>query len=71
MELFHLEVVIIVYYKLGLTEKELYSKISKGLFIIPEFVSNEAKNLIQKMLIVNPNNRIDSQSVNFIFFNIC
>jgi hypothetical protein len=47
----------------AMSEKELYSKILKGVFMIPETVSNEAKNLIQKILIVNPMSRIDAQTV--------
>jgi serine/threonine protein kinase len=52
----------------GLSEKELYSKIIKGSFSIPDHISCEAKNLIQKILIVNPVNRINSRDVIFIIY---
>jgi serine/threonine protein kinase len=52
-----------IYKRLAITEKELYSKISKGVYIVPETISNEVKSLIQKILIVNPINRIDAQTV--------
>ena len=60
MEVFHLEVVI---NNKALSEKELYSKISKGVYIFPEYVSQEAKTLIQKILIINPQNRLKADRV--------
>ena len=60
MEVFHLEVVI---NNKALSEKELYSKISKGVYIFPEYVSQEAKTLIQKILIINPQNRLKADMV--------
>lgn len=47
----------------ALSEKELYSKIIKGSFITPEHVSYDAKCLLQKILLVNPTNRIDAEKV--------
>lgn len=47
----------------GLSEKELYSKIIKGVYIIPEHISSEAKNLIENILIVNPNSRMSSNNI--------
>jgi hypothetical protein len=60
VEVFHSEVKSI---NLALSEKELYSKITKGLYIFPDFVSNEAKTLIQKILHVNPQNRLSADNV--------
>ncbi len=53
-------------YNSALSEKELYGKISKGLYIFPDFVSNEAKGLIQKILLVNPQNRMSADNVTLI-----
>ncbi|PVU93802.1 hypothetical protein BB561_003036 [Smittium simulii] len=38
--------------------KEIYDKISKGRFIMPQFLSNSACSLLQRMLTVNPKKRI-------------
>jgi len=38
-------------------EKELFSKIIKGSFILPEYLSQESKNLISKILNVNVSGR--------------
>jgi len=37
----------------GMTDKELYKKISRGNFNYPEHLSSEAKHFINKMLVVN------------------
>ena len=42
---------------------KLYAKILNGNFEIPEFVSNEAKELIKKILIVDPEKRITISQV--------
>jgi len=42
----------------ALTEKELYAKILKGEFKIPENASEEVANLLKKLLIVNPAYRL-------------
>ncbi len=47
----------------GISEKELYSNITKGSFIVPEHVSVEGKNLIQNILLTNPSSRLDGKSV--------
>ena len=44
----------------GMTDKELYKKISRGAFTFPDHVSPEAKSFINKMLIVNPLSRCTS-----------
>ena len=53
------------------TEKELYKKISRGVFEYPSYISKQAKNLIDKMLQVNPNKRITAdEALNDEFFNM-
>jgi len=49
-----------------LSEKELYNKIVKGIFNIPDYLSPEAKSLLQKILNINPKLRLDSENVNII-----
>ena len=44
----------------GMTDKELYSKISRGVFVYPDHVSAEAREFINKMLVVNPLSRCTS-----------
>lgn len=41
----------------GLSEKELYSKIIKGVYTLPDHLSIESKELIKKILEVNSSNR--------------
>jgi carbon catabolite-derepressing protein kinase len=41
----------------ALSEKELFTKISKGIFNIPTYLSNEAKNLLKRILVINPDKR--------------
>ena len=41
----------------GQSDKELYKKISKGQFLPPDHVSKEARLLLNKMLIVDPDRR--------------
>lgn len=47
----------------GMSDKELYKKISRGIFLYPDHVSNEAKSFINKMLVVNPMSRATPQSL--------
>lgn len=42
---------------------ETYIRISRAQFNIPDYVSEEAKDLIKKLLVVNPNNRLDLKEV--------
>lgn len=41
----------------GASDKELYKKISRGLFTPPDHMSREAKNFINRMLVVEPERR--------------
>jgi MAP/microtubule affinity-regulating kinase len=41
----------------GLSDKDLYKKIARGLYDVPDHVSSGAKNIISKMLTVDPNRR--------------
>ncbi len=41
----------------ALSEKELFTKISKGIFNIPTYLSNEAKSLLKRILVINPDRR--------------
>lgn len=41
----------------GASDKELYKKISKGIFMPPDHMSKEAKNFLSKMLVVEPERR--------------
>jgi serine/threonine protein kinase len=45
----------------GMTDKELYKKIARGQFNFPEHVSSEAKAFLNKMLVVSPAGRAQSQ----------
>ena len=49
----------------ALSEKELYTKISKGVYNIPTYLSNEAKNLLKKILVINPSSRPSADDVKF------
>lgn len=42
---------------------ETYVRISRARFTIPEYVSDDAKDLIKKLLIVNPNDRLELDQV--------
>lgn len=42
---------------------ETYVRISRAEFKIPDYVSDEAKDLIKKLLVVNPNNRLELDEV--------
>ncbi|CAH0547411.1 unnamed protein product [Brassicogethes aeneus] len=42
---------------------ETYNKISKAIYYFPEYVSMEARDLIQRLLVVNPNNRLELSEV--------
>ncbi|ODV60320.1 carbon catabolite-derepressing protein kinase [Ascoidea rubescens DSM 1968] len=41
----------------------LFKKISSGIFTIPPYLSDNAKNLLHKMLVVDPINRITTQEI--------
>ena len=47
----------------GVTELELYRNISKGLFSVPTYVSGLARNLICKLLNVNPQRRPSADDI--------
>ena len=47
----------------GQNERDLFSKISRGLFHMPETIPFEAKRLITKMLSVDPNKRPSSKEL--------
>lgn len=47
----------------GTDEKDLYRKIAKGQFEIPAEVSHTAKSLLQKILVVNPAERITTRQI--------
>jgi serine/threonine protein kinase len=47
----------------GASDKELYKKISKGLFTPPDHMSREARHFLQKMLIVEPERRYTAQQL--------
>ena len=51
--------------KTAINEKELYSKITKGVYILPDYLSESAKSMIKKILIVNPINRPSAIEVNY------
>jgi serine/threonine protein kinase len=51
---------------IGLSEKELYTKITKGNFCIPDDFSFDVKNLIKRILVINPANRINSSNVSYL-----
>jgi len=46
-----------------MTERELYNKITRGAFSVPEHVSKHAKDLLKKILNVNPKNRLEADMV--------
>lgn len=45
------------------TYDETYRKISKAMFMIPQYVSDEATDLIQKLLVVEPDDRLELDGV--------
>jgi serine/threonine protein kinase len=47
----------------GASDKELYKKISSGQFSPPDHVSREARQLLSKMLVVDPDRRHTSQQL--------
>jgi len=47
----------------AMNEKELYAKIVKGVYVLPEHLSLDSKALISKMLVVNPSNRLTVDEV--------
>jgi len=54
----------------GLTEKELYSKIAKGIFTVPTYVCNDTCILIKKILVVNPSRRLTAEEVKLHLKNV-
>jgi len=42
---------------------DLYSKIVKGIFPLPDYLSNEAKNLLKSIIIVDPKKRPTTKEV--------
>jgi serine/threonine protein kinase len=47
----------------GIDDKDLYAKIAKGDFVIPEFVSEHAQSLLRKMMSVDPDKRLGAKEV--------
>jgi len=47
----------------ALSEKELYGKIAKGVYNLPTYLSNEAKTLIKKILVINPTSRPTAEDI--------
>ena len=62
MDLFHLEVILNNH--LAVSEKELYLKITKGVYTLPDHLSPESKELIKKILELNSINRPAADIVN-------
>ncbi len=54
----------------GISESDLYYKIQRGNFKIPDHVSKEAKRVIYKMLEVDPRRRITAREVSQYFVNV-
>lgn len=52
----------------GVTEKELYSRITKAKFTCPTYFSDNCIFLINKMLETNPHNRPNCDQVNYYLF---
>ena len=51
----------------GQNERDLFSKISRGMFHMPESIPFEAKRLITKMLSVDPSKRPTAKEVTTLF----
>lgn len=49
----------------AMSEKELYSKIIKGQFTLPEHISQSSGDIIKRMLNINPSERSSAAEVNF------
>ena len=47
----------------GTNEKDLFSKISRGMFRVPESIDFEAKRLINKILVLDPTKRPKAQEI--------
>jgi serine/threonine protein kinase len=45
------------------TEEFLAKKINKGEFDLPNFISVDAKNLIKKILVFEPKNRLSTEEI--------
>jgi serine/threonine protein kinase len=45
------------------TDRELFKKIEKGIFSIPSHVTAGARNLIHKILLVNPDERLKASDI--------
>lgn len=54
----------------GQNERDLFSKISRGMFHLPETLPYESKRLIQKMLSVDPAKRPTAKDVRIIFIKV-
>lgn len=52
----------------GNSENELYSKITKGVFVCPDHLSQSVSELIRKILIIKPKERPNAKEVIEIFF---
>jgi hypothetical protein len=48
---------------LGTSDHELYSKISTADYIIPEYISKEAKNLLQIIFVIHCDQRPTAEEV--------
>lgn len=53
-----------------MSEKDLYAKVLKGIFAIPEHVSLEASDLLKKILIIKPRYRMNVDEVKFNYLNL-
>ena len=45
------------------TENDLYYKITEGKFVLPRFLSNDVKDLLSKILKINPNERLSIEEI--------
>ena len=50
----------------GLSERELYQKIAKGVFNVPTYISNDAKSLLKRILVISPSSRPSADEVIFL-----
>ena len=54
----------------GQNERDLFGKIGRGLFHMPETMPFEAKRLIAKMLSVDPHKRPSAKEVNTLYIKL-
>ena len=47
----------------GANEKDLFNKVSRGMFRIPETIDYEAKRLVNKILILDPSKRLKAHEI--------